>query len=135
MEKIKATRHITPKKFILIMYDISATVISALISLIIFNEGEIPFQALENFKNSWFIYPIIGLIVFYLLGFFDQMWAFASAAEYMMVATGALLQTIVMVLVLQLLELRFAYVVHILYWFILTIVLLLLIYSYCISSQ
>jgi len=126
MEKAKATRHITPKKFILIVYDVSATVVAALISLLIYFEGIIPDKTIEIFKNSWFIYPILGVIIFYLLGFFDQMWAFASATEYMMVVTGALLQTIVMVLILQLLELRLAYVVYFLYWFILTLILLLI---------
>ena len=58
------------------------------------------------------------------------MWAFASTTEYVIVATGALVHTVAMVLILQLLELRFAYVAYILYWFILTLILLLIRISY-----
>lgn len=131
MESKKTTkRRITPKKFVLLVYDISTTVIAALIALFIYYEGTIPAEIADNFKNSWFLYPIIGAIIFYLLGFFDQMWAFASAAQYIMIATGALVDTVVMVLVLQLLDLRFAYVAYFLYWFILTMLLLLIRITY-----
>ena len=131
MENKKTTkRRITPKKIVLLVYDIATTIIAALIALFIYYEGTIPDIIIENFKNSWFLYPIIGAIIFYLLGFFDQMWAFASAAQYIMVATGALVDTIVMVLVLQLLDLRFAYVAYFLYWFILTMMLLLIRITY-----
>ncbi len=130
MGKNKTTRHITPKKFVLVVYDIVATVTAALFSLFIYYEGTIPGKIIEYFKNSWFIYPLVGFIIFYLLGFFDQMWAFASTTEYVIVATGALVHTVAMVLILQLLELRFAYVAYILYWFILTLILLLIRISY-----
>ena len=124
MDNIKPKRRITPLKFILIVYDVSATVIAAYLSLLIIYEGIISPIAINIFKQSWYLYPIVGFITFYLAGFFDQMWAFASLTQYIMVGAGALVQTVAMVLILQFMELRFAYVVYVLYWFILTIMLL-----------
>ena len=64
MGKNKTTRHITPKKFVLVVYDIVATITAALFSLFIYYEGTIPGKIIENFKNSWFIYPLVGFIIF-----------------------------------------------------------------------
>ncbi len=124
MDNSKPKRRITPNKFILMVYDISSTVIAVLISLLIFYEGHITPAAIDIFKQTWFVYPIVGAIIFYLIGFFDQMWAFASTTQYMMITAGALVQTVAMVLILQLMNLRFAYVIYVLYWFLLTIILL-----------
>ena len=85
MKNKHLTRYVTPRKFILIVYDISATLVAALLSLFVFYfERDIPEVVMQAFKNSWFIYLIVGGIIFYLIGFFDQMWAFASFPQYVL---------------------------------------------------
>lgn len=130
MENKNVVRYVTPKKIVLIIYDVSATIIAALAALLIYFQWIIPANIIETFKNSWFIYPLIGGVLFYLFGFFDQMWAFASFPQYILITSGALAQTITTVLILQLLELRLPYVIYFLYWFILTIILLLIRLTY-----
>ncbi|HZJ69016.1 MAG TPA: nucleoside-diphosphate sugar epimerase/dehydratase [Candidatus Eisenbacteria bacterium] len=131
MKNKHLTRYVTPRKFILIVYDISATLVAALLSLFVFYfERDIPEVVMQAFKNSWFIYLIVGGIIFYLIGFFDQMWAFASFPQYVLVTTGALVHTVTVLLILQILKLRLPYVIYFIYWFILTIILLLIRLAY-----
>ncbi|HHT24689.1 MAG TPA: polysaccharide biosynthesis protein [Clostridiaceae bacterium] len=123
---MEAKRRITPNKFILIVYDISCTIVAAVMALFVYYEGNIPELVLDIFKQSWFVYPIVGAIVFALAGFFDQMWAFASTTQYLIIVAGSLVHTVLIVLILQFANLRLAYAVYILYWFISTLLLLLI---------
>ncbi len=124
MEKTQPKRIITPKKFVLIVYDISATVVAAILALLLFFEGEIPVRYIEIFKKSWYFYPIVASIVFSLSGFFDQMWAFAGITQYVMIGAGTLIHTVVMVFILQFTELRLPYAVYVLYWFLVAMALI-----------
>lgn len=119
-------RRVTPKKFILFIYDMAVTILAALVALFIFYEGHISSTSVSAFKESWFLYPLVASLIFYFIGFYDQMWAFASTMQYLMVVAGSLAHTATMVLILQFLDMRLAYVVYSLYWFISSFFLLLI---------
>lgn len=120
----KPMRKLTPRKIVLIVYDLVSTLAAIVLAGLIFYSGELSAQSLENFKSSWFLFPIVGFIVFYFLGFYDQMWAYASVPQYLLVGAGCLLQTILMVFILQITGWRFHYVVYVIYWFLLMMALL-----------
>jgi FlaA1/EpsC-like NDP-sugar epimerase len=114
------SRHLTPKKFFLIVYDLAASMVSVLLALLIVYDGSIPQRHLDVFKSNWYIVVALSLVVFYLAGFYDQMWAFARGSIYMILPAGTAVQLFLMVLILQILKRNFAFSVYIIYWFLLS---------------
>lgn len=114
------SRHLTPKKFFLIVYDLTASLVAVLLALLIVYDGRIPQRHLDVFKSNWYIIVVLAFAVFYVVGFYDQMWAFARGSIYMILPAGTAVQLFLMVLILQLIKRNFAFSVYIIYWFLLT---------------
>ena len=112
-------RRITPKKAILVLFDISAAVAAILFACLIYYSGSIPASTLDSLRNTWYIYLITSGFVFYLSGFYDQMWAYSSGTAYLSLFIGVSFHMLVMVMVSQLLGERLGFPIYILYWFLL----------------
>ena len=66
-------KKITPKKLILFVYDLVATLIAMLLAVFIIHNGSIPHAQWQIFIATWFIMPLTALIIINLVGFYDQM--------------------------------------------------------------
>ncbi|HHX19048.1 MAG TPA: polysaccharide biosynthesis protein [Clostridiaceae bacterium] len=114
------TRHLTPRKAFLIAFDAASTVIAALLSLLLIFEGVVPARYWGQFKDTWFVFVLIGLVVFPLFGFYTQMWAFARGTQYLILFAGTTAHLFLSVLVFQLMERNYTLPTYILFWFLLT---------------
>ena len=63
------------------------------------------------------LFPLCAFVVFIFVGFYDQIWQFASIAQYMLLGIGTLIHVIIMLSLLQLADIRFPAAVYLLYWF------------------
>lgn len=113
-------RLLTPRKIILFAYDLGATLMAAYLAILILNQSFFCLD-LDNFKLAWYFFPVFGGIIFYLLGFYDQMWVYASLPQYLILAGGTLLQTFFITMLMQILHLRFHFVTYVLYYFLITL--------------
>ena len=113
-------RKITPKKLILFVYDLVATLIAMLLAVFIIHNGSIPHAQWQIFIATWFILPLTALIIFNLVGFYDQMWAFARGYQYLVLVAGTTLQLILSVLIMQIKDKHFTFATYVVYWFLLT---------------
>lgn len=113
-------RRITPKKALLILFDISAALAAILLACLIYYSGVIPASIMNQIRDTWFLYLITAGFVFYFSGLYDQMWAFASGTAYISILIGVSFQMLIVVMLSQLLGKRMPLPVYILYWFLLT---------------
>ena len=80
----KPNRRITPKKAFLLAYDAIASVIALFLAFLLFQtELHLTPKIFERFKDTWYIYLLTSIAIFYLVGFYDQMWAYASGVTYL----------------------------------------------------
>ncbi len=113
-------RHLTPRKAFLIAFDAASTVVAPLLALLLIYEGIVPKRYWTHFKEAWFVFVIIGLLVFPLFGFYTQMWAFARGTQYLVLFAGTTAHLFITVLVHQLLKRNYTLPVYILFWFLMT---------------
>ena len=81
-------RRITPKKALLILFDISAALAAILLGCLIYYSGVIPASIMNQIRDTWFLYLITAGFVFYFSGLYDQMWAFASGTAYISISVS-----------------------------------------------
>ncbi|HHU06877.1 MAG TPA: polysaccharide biosynthesis protein [Clostridiaceae bacterium] len=113
-------RRITPKKAFLVAYDVIASVIALLLACFIFYaDTGIPPDILERFKNTWYIYLLTSVVVYSLLGFYDQMWAYAESSTYLILIAGVTFQMLLSLLITQLMAQRMIFQIYVIYWFLL----------------
>lgn len=113
-------RRITPKKAFLVAYDVIASVVALLLACLIFyaDTGIRP-DILERFKNTWYIYLLTSIIVYSLLGFYDQMWAYAESSTYLILIAGVTFQMLLSLIITQLMDQRMIFQIYVIYWFLL----------------
>lgn len=120
MSKFFSRRRITPRKAFLFAYDMVSAFLAALFSLWIAYDATIPARFWQTFKSTWFIYIIVAALVYYTVGFYDQMWAFARGMQYAILPVGTVAQVFVIVLVSQIIGKWFSFQFYIIYWFLVT---------------
>ena len=120
MSKLQPMRQLTPKKLILIAYDLAASVVSLGLAVYIFFEGQVPNRIFENLKMTWFVFAIFAAICFRISGFYTEMWPYARGSQYLVLLAGTVLQLALSVGTLQIMKRNFPLAVYITYWFILT---------------
>ncbi len=113
-------RHLTPRKAFLVAYDMASSVIASLLALLFIYEWAVPLHYWTQFKNTWFVFVIISMVLFPLFGFYAQMWAFARGSQYLSLIAGTTTQLFLTVLVLQLMKRNYSLPTYIIYWFLLT---------------
>ncbi|MDD2426821.1 MAG: nucleoside-diphosphate sugar epimerase/dehydratase [Eubacteriales bacterium] len=128
-------KRLTPKKIFLFVYDLGATLIAMLLAIFVTNNGVIPTGQWQIFVNSWFVLPVTALIIFTLVGFYDQMWAFARGSQYLVLVAGTTLQLILSVLVMQIMDQHFNFSTYVVYWFLLTSAVFLIRFIYRFYSS
>ncbi len=116
----RTIRHLTPRKAFLIAFDAASTVIAALLALLLIFEGDVPAHYWGQFKDTWFVFVLVGLVVFPLFGFYTQMWAFARGTQYLILFAGTTTHLFLSVLVFQLIQRNYTLPTYILFWFLLT---------------
>lgn len=120
MSKLQPMRQLTPKKLILIAYDLAASVVSLGLAIYIFFEGQVPNRIFENLKMTWFVFAIFAALCFRISGFYAEMWPYARGSQYLVLLAGTVLQLALSVATLQIMKRNFPLAVYITYWFILT---------------
>ncbi len=135
MELMLSRKKLTPKKIFLFVYDPAASLIAMLLAIFIINNGDIPVRQWQIFTASWFVLPITALIIFTLVGFYDQMWAFARGSQYLILTAGTTLQLILSVLIMQIMDLHFGFSTYVVYWFLLTSAVFLIRFIYRFYSS
>ena len=101
-------------------YDAIASVIAILLAFFLFDtELHLTPQTFERFKNTWYIYLLTSIVVFYLIGFYDQMWAYASGVTYLILVAGVTFQMLLSLIITQIIGQRLPFQVYIVYWFLL----------------
>lgn len=116
----KPVRRITPKKAFLMAYDaISAITAIFLATLIFYMDKGISAEILDRLKDTWYIYLISAVLVFFLVGFYDQMWAFVDTATYLILIAGITFQMIVSLIIVQIMDQRLPFQIYVISWFLL----------------
>ena len=128
-------KRLTPKKIFLFVYDLGASLIAMLLAIFIINNGSLPVAQWRVYTGTWFVLPITALIIFALVGFYDQMWAFARGSQYLALVAGTTLQLILCVLIMQIMDIHFSFATYVLYWFLLTAAVFLVRFIYRFYSS
>ncbi|MDI9461427.1 MAG: polysaccharide biosynthesis protein [Saccharofermentanales bacterium] len=116
----KPNRRITPKKAFLLAYDAIASVIALFLAFLLFQtELHLTPKIFERFKDTWYIYLLTSIAVFYLVGFYDQMWAYASGVTYLILVAGVTFQMLVSLIITQIIGQRLPFQIYVIYWFLL----------------
>ena len=119
---MRTTRRWTPKKMILIFYDLISTVIAIVLAAFLVTES-LHSSAMELVWSYWYIFPITAAPIFYAMGFYSQMWIFASVKQYTLLATGATLQLLMSALLLRIMSAALSLATYLLYLSILVFLL------------
>lgn len=120
MSKLQPGRQLTPKKLILIAYDLAASVVALGLAIYIFYEGKVPARIFENLKMTWFVFALFAALCFRVAGFYAEMWPYARGSQYLVLLAGTVFQLALSVGCLQIMKRNFPLAVYITYWFILT---------------
>lgn len=112
-------RRITPKKALLILFDVLSALVALVLSCLINYSGRIPVEVIDHIRDAWILYLVSAAIVFFFSGFYDQMWAFASGIAYVSLFVGVSFQTIIVMMLSQFFDRRLTIPIYILYWFLL----------------
>ena len=73
----------------------------------------------ERFKATWYIYLLTSIVIFHLMGFYDQMWAYAGGVTYLILVAGVTFQMVISLIITQLIGQRLPFQVYVIYWFLL----------------
>ncbi|HHV42694.1 MAG TPA: polysaccharide biosynthesis protein [Clostridiaceae bacterium] len=116
----KPVRRITPKKAFLLAYDAIVSVIALFLAGYLFYTDTkfIPLM-FERFKATWYIYLLTSIVIFHLMGFYDQMWAYAGGVTYLILVAGVTFQMVISLIITQLIGQRLPFQVYVIYWFLL----------------
>ena len=89
-----AGRVLTPKKLFLLVYDVVTPFIVLVLSYFALNNFQIPQTGtMTELLYKLPVVVVVSFVVFYLSGFYSQMWLYASILQYLIVPTGILIQT------------------------------------------
>lgn len=95
-----AGRVLTPKKLFLLVYDVVTPFIVLVLAYLALNNFKTPgADAITQLLYRLPIVVVVSFTVFYLSGFYTQMWLYASILQYLIVPAGILIQTIVLALI------------------------------------
>ena len=131
---MKVERRWTAKKIILLVYDIGISILSILLSVYFLSELSRR-AGFELLREQWYVFPLTALPTYYVFGFYDQMWVYASLMEYALVAGGVFIQTLLVSVGMQIFTQRFPAAVYILYFFICSLGVLAIRVMYRIYSN
>lgn len=90
-------RSITPKKLFLILYDSIMSVLALVLSLFLTNQHAYGLDLLQPTSLLLISCFFSALIIFHLIGLYNQMWLYASILQYLLVPIAIFAQTIVMI--------------------------------------
>ncbi len=113
-------RVLSTKKIVLIAYDFASAMLAILLAMLIRFDFSIPAHYLELLVGSWYFFPVIALMIYYLLGCYDQMWVFAGVPQFLLLPAATFVQTVVTWTVMHFLHVRFPYSTYIIYIFLMS---------------
>lgn len=110
------SRTLSLRKVAMIIVDMILVTLSLWGALLVRFDGTIPASYLVTL--AYFILPFIasGLVLYFIFGFYDQIWRFASVREYATIYLGTILHAQLMAALMTLLKHRFPWSVYLIFW-------------------
>jgi len=109
-------RSISLYKAIVIVLDMAIIFVSLAFALQLRFDFTVPSQFIDLFEKTWPVFVSTAAILFFMFGFYDQIWRFASIRQYMILFFGTMVQPVIAAIYMIRARSNFPRSIYIIYW-------------------